>query len=170
LKIRFLLLVASSGLFFACLPGRGDERGPTVLDKGLFSYQAPPGWTVPEMNLSHPVALGPMKNGFAPNIHVDIKPNAKPMDEYVAENLRSVRAAFPDFNLIDQRPFSTAAGLDGIRVVVTDTVGKFRLQQIFYFLDGGSNQVLVISACCLAADGDREAPLFDASIRTFSLE
>jgi hypothetical protein len=144
--------------------------GPTVLDKGLFSYQAPPGWTVPEMNLSHPVAVGPMKNGFAPNIHVDIKTSSKTVADFVAENLRAVRAAFPDFKLIDQRPFSTAAGLDGIRVVITDTVDKFHLRQIFYFFDGGSNQILVISACCLAADGARDTPIFDGSIRTFSLE
>ena len=159
-------------LFLACeiVQCVADEGGPTVLDKGLFSYQAPPGWTVPEMNLAHPVAVGPMKDGFAPNIHVDIKPNAKPMKEFVADNLSAVRAAFPNYKLVDQRPFFTAAGLDGSRVMITDTVGRFHLQQIFYFFDGGSNQVLVISASCLAADGVREAPIFDASIKTFSLE
>jgi hypothetical protein len=152
-KIRSRFLALCAGLPLALLPVR-----------------APVGWTVPEMNLPHPVAVGPLRDGFAPNIHVDIKPNAKTVKEYVADNLQAVRAAFPDFKLIDQRPFATAAGLDGIRVVVTDTVGKFHLQQIFYFFDGGAHQVLVISACCLAADGVHDAPVFDASIRTFSLE
>jgi hypothetical protein len=154
----------------AILPGRGEEAGPTVLDKGLFSYEAPAGWSVPEMTLSHPVALGPMKDGFAPNIHVDIQSSPKSLDAYVTENLRAVRAAFPDFRLVSRRPFTTAAGLDGIRVVITDKVDKFYLQQMFYFLDGGSNQKLIISACCLMADGIRYAPIFDASIKTFSLE
>jgi hypothetical protein len=164
------ILVLCAGLSFAGLTVRAEGMGPTVLDKGLFSYQAPAGWTVPEMNLSHPVALGPMKDGFAPNIHVDIKPNARPVSAYVADNMRAAGAAFPDFKLIDQRPFTTVAGLDGIRVVITDTVGQFHLQQIFYFFDGGSNQILVIGACCLAKDGASEAPLFDASIKTFTLE
>ncbi len=109
--------------------------------------------------------MGPTKNGFAPNIHVDIGPNTKSVKDYVANNLRAVRAAFPDYKLIDQRPFSTAAGLDGIRVVIIDKVQKVRLRQIFYFFDGGSNQILVISGCCLAEDGVREAPLFDAASR-----
>jgi hypothetical protein len=159
-------------LFLAGMADRGaaDELGPTVLDKGLFSYQAPAGWTVAELGDAHPAAVGPVKGGFAPDIHVDIKPNSKPMNEYVAENLRAMRQGLPGFKLIDQKPFSTAAGLDGIRVAIIARVGKFRLQQILYFFDGGGNQVLVISACGLAADGLREAPVFDASIKTFSLE
>jgi len=163
-------LVFFAGLAFAGLPGHGEPLGPTVLDKGIFSYQAPPGWTVSELTASHPIAVGPSENGFAPNIHVDIGPNTKTVKDYVADNLRAVRAAFPDYKLIDQRPFYTAAGLDGIRVVITDTVQKVHLQQIFYFFDGGSNQILIISGCCLVADGARKAPIFDASIKTFSLE
>jgi hypothetical protein len=147
-----------------------EEFGQTVLDRGLFSYQAPPGWTVPESSDAHPVAVGPMKDGFAPDIHIDIRPNTKTVKEYVAAKVRAVRTAFPDFKFIDERPFSTTAGLDGIRAVVTDTVGKFRLEQVFYFFDGGANRILVISARCLAADGARAAPIFDASIKTLSLE
>ena len=154
-------------------PVRGDERGPTVLEKGLFSYQAPPGWTVQQENFSkYPVSTAPRRNGFAANIDVVIARNSQSLDDYVRSTLAALRSsgALRDVRMVERRPFSTAAGLDGLRVEVAALAGSYQLREFLYFFDGGSANKLVVTASCLESDAARDALLFDASLKTFSLE
>jgi hypothetical protein len=118
------------------------------------------------------ISFAPAANGFAANINVVIETAAVSMNDYVAGSISALKAtpALTNVTVVSQQPFQTAAGLDGQRVVVTDTMGKLNLQQAFYFFDGGSNAKLVITASCLAADGATDAPLFDAALKTFTLE
>jgi hypothetical protein len=162
----WIVLVVAAWPFGLAL---AQEGGRTILEKGLFSYEAPPGWHVTELNLTHPVSAGPARDGFAANIHVDITTSALPLEKFVAENIRAAQSS-AGFQLVSESPYSTAAGLDGTRVVVTETVGGLNLQQAFYFFDGGNNQKIVLSAACLTKDGAVDAAMFDASVRTFSLE
>jgi hypothetical protein len=163
-----LAAVALIGLGWL-VPGRAQDKGRTVLARGLFSYEAPPGWRVSDINLSQPVSQGSMRDGFMPNIDVDIVTSSLPLAQFVAESLRAARGT-PGFRLVSEAPFSTAAGLDGQRVVVTETIEQRGLQQIFYFFDGGNDQKIMVSASCLAQDGVADAAMFDVSVKTFSLE
>jgi hypothetical protein len=161
------LLLGAILFAWAITPGRAQSAGPTVLEKGLYSYQAPVGWIVRKDNSA---SLGTAKDGLAPNIRVVIVSSPKPLADYVAGNLETFKAkASAHFQVMDQRPFATSAGL-GIRVQVTEKGEKLKLQQIFYYFDGGSGKKLIVSGSCLAIDGLRETPLFDASVKTLSLE
>lgn len=166
------LLVLGMGLFAATLVCRAD--GPrTVVAPGLFSYQAPPGWTVQDSPISkYKVSFASPASGFAANINVVIETAAVPLNDYVTASLSQLKATpmLLNVKVVSQQPFQTAGGLDGQRVVVTDAMGKMDLQQTFYFFDGGSNAKLVVTASCLSSDGAADAPLFDAALKTFTLE
>jgi len=168
----FRLWLVGLGLFVATLVGRAD--GPqTVVAPGLFSYQAPPGWTAQDSPISkYKVSFAPPVNGFAANINVVIDKAAMSLNDYVTASLSQLKATpmLVNVKVVSQQPFQTAGGLDGQRVVVTDAMGKMDLQQTFYFFDGGSNAKLVVTASCLSSDGAADAPLFDAALKTFTLE
>jgi hypothetical protein len=70
-----LTAVAFLGLAWLA-PLWAQDAGRTVLARGLFSYEAPPGWKVSDLNLSQPVSRGPARDGFTPNIQVDIVTSA----------------------------------------------------------------------------------------------
>jgi hypothetical protein len=70
---------------------------------------------------------------------------------------------------VSEAPFLTAAGLDGQRVA-TETADPRALRQVFYFFDGGSDRKIIVSASCLPEDGAADTALFDASVKTLSLE
>jgi hypothetical protein len=173
MRIARAIVLATAIFSCGALSSRGDEMGSTVLAKGLFSYQAPPGWSVQQASFSkYPVSAAPRRNGFAANIDVVIESSPKALGDYVSSSLAAFQSsgALRDMHVVNQRPFLTAAGLDGIRVEATDMAGPYHLREIFYFFDGGSDNKLVVTASCLARDGIRDAPLFDASLKTFTLE
>ncbi len=166
-------ILAVLGLLATALTCRAGGGPQTVVAPGLFSYQAPSGWTVQDSPASRfKVAVGPAALGFAPNINVVIENATVPLNDYVAGSMRGLKASsiLTGVTLIEQGPFRTAGGIDGQRVVVTDTLGKINMRQTFYFFDGGSNAKLVVTASCLASDGATKAPLFDAAVKTFTLE
>jgi len=173
MKFVLILCLAFFGFAGAILPGRGLDMGPTVLQPGLFSYQAPKGWSVQDSPLSKcKVCVDAPKGGFAANLNVVIEANAKSLPDYVAANVAALKASpvFHDLKVVSQQAFTTAAGLDGTRLEITDTLDKFDLRQVFYFFDGGSGNKVVVTASCLIGDSAADAPLFDASMKTFSLE
>jgi hypothetical protein len=167
---RLILLLSASALAF--LPARADG-GPTVVQPGLFSYQAPPGWTVQESPVSkYKISLAAPVNGFAANINVVIENAPVSMNDYVTASLNGLKSAtaLQDVKILSQEPFTTAAGLAGQKIVVTDTMNKIGVRQTFYFFDGGSDNKLVITASCAQPDGAADAVLFDAAMKTLTLE
>ena len=55
-----------------------------------------------------------------------------------------------------------------MRLVATATVQHLDLQQIFYFFEGTGDNKLVVTASSLVGDSAAYAPIFDASLKTFS--
>jgi hypothetical protein len=150
---------------WAILPGRGEGR--TVLAKGLFSYQAPAGWTTGESPLSpYPVSSEGFGQPHEASIRVNIEASPRNLPDYVDRWLKALRDGPDHAHILDRRPFVTAAQLDGVRVVTEIR----NLRQILYFFDGGSGQIIVVNACCLIRHAGHDTPLFDASLKTFSLE
>ena len=163
-----------SALFCVSLlmvPGRAQDLGETVSAPGVFSYQAPKGWVVKDASISrYKVCVGPPKNNFAPNINVVVQTVAKPLADYVELNKTQLQSTplFQNLQILDEKPFATSGGVQGTRVVVKDTLGKLNLQQIFYFFAGSGDTKIVVTASSLVDDGDQYAPVFDASMKTFS--
>ena len=149
----------------------GDSLGDTVSQAGLFSYQAPKGWSVKSTPLSkYEVAVDAPRNNFVANINVVVESYPESLAKYVSLNKQYVAASgvYTVFQVADEQPFETATGAKGVRLVAKDQLNKQDMQQIFYFFEGSSNNKFVVTATCLAEDGDLYAPIFDASVKTFS--
>ena len=158
-------------LLAVAVPGRAQDLGETVSQPDLFSYQAPKGWTVKDSTYSkYKVCFDVPKNKFAANINVVLENYSGTLDKYVELNETNLKAStmFQNLKIVAQKPFATTDGTAGVRVVVTDTIQNFDLQQVFYFFSGSSDNKFVVTASSLVADGDTYAPIFDATLKTFS--
>jgi hypothetical protein len=152
-------------------PGRAQDLGETVSQPGLFSYQAPKGWTVKDTSFSkYKVCFDVPKNKFAANINVVLENFSGPLDKYVDLNATNLKAStmFQNLKIVDQKQFTTTDGTSGVRMVVTDSIQNMNLQQVFYFFSGSSDNKFVVTASSLVGDGDTYAPIFDATLKTFS--
>ncbi len=167
MKIRFLL----SLLLMFALPAALRAGDETVSVAGVFSYEAPAGWTVQNSPASKcPVALGARKDNFTANLNVVFEPFAGTLDDYVAANMKEISgpSGFANLRIIEQKSFQTSAGVRGARVVLDDTQGAVNLQQVFYFFAGSSSNKIIVTGSSLVGDGDRFAPIFDGAMKTFS--
>ena len=52
---------------------------------------------------------------------------------------------------------------------VLDTIKNIALRQVFYFFTGSGDAKFVVVCTCLAGEGTRMAPIFEASMKSFSL-
>ena len=170
---RFFLvnLAALLGLALTVCPAHAQGLGDTVSQPGVFSYQAPKGWTVKDTAISkYKVSFDAPKNNFAANINVVVETVPKSLAEYVELNKSQLKSTpiFKNVQIIEEKPFTTTAGIKGIRLVVKDTLGTVDMQQTFYFFEGAADTKLVVTASSLVGDGDHYAPIFDESLKTFS--
>ena len=167
---NILLLILCFGTPAFANPGDSQDLGDTVSQAGIFSYQAPKGWSVKSTPLSkYDVAVDAPRNNFVANINVVVESFPDSLAKYVSLNKQYVAASgvYTIFQVTDERPFETSAGAKGVRLVAKDQLNKRDMQQIFYFFEGSSNNKFVVTASCLAGDGDQYAPVFDASVKTF---
>ena len=170
MKIELAFLLALAGITWLAPPTLAQEGGPTVLAKGLFSYQAPPGWTlITSPYCKFPVSLGAKSDGLNPIIYVAVRPFPGTLSDCTAALLTILRAEF-NRTIVNQQPFATSAGLEGVRIVMRQPTHKVNVQSVYYLFDGGGGNKLMIVAGCAASDASRDTPLFDASVKTFSLE
>ena len=168
----FLLTVAAFlSVAFAALLAHAQDLGDTISAPGLFSYQEPKGWTARDTTFSkYKIAFDAPKDNFSANINVVVENFSGPLDKYVAANKTNLKAStmFENLQIVEEAPFTTTAGVTGVRLLITDTLGKADLQQVFYIFAGTGDTKFVVTATSLPADGDRYAPIFDASMKTFS--
>lgn len=166
--IRLTVLL---GLAFVAVSGRAQDLGATVSEPGAFSYQAPRGWSVKETPVSrYKVSVDKLKNHFSAHISVVMQVYPGTLAAYVDVNKRAFAAspAFKNFQIVEEKQFTTTAGGIGVRLVATATVQHLDLQQIFYFFEGTGDNKLVVTASSLVGDSAAYAPIFDASLKTFS--
>jgi hypothetical protein len=168
---------ACIALLFALAMGavcHGDDSGKTVLARGLFSYQAPPGWQVQDMpQSSFPLATEIPAGPDVGSISGAIETFSGDMPTYITEKLGAIRRTpgHETMQVMEKKSFLTTAGLGGTRVVTAETVeGRPPTERILYFFDGGLGEKILITASCPTAYVARYAPLFDASMKSFTLE
>lgn len=173
MKFSHAFLVGLLGLGFSIMPGHAQDLGDMVSQADVFSYQAPKGWSIRDTGMSkYKISFDAPKNSFAANINVVVETYPKPLADYVEFNKSTIKSVplLQNVLIIDEKPFTTAGGLQGVRMVITDTVGKADLEQTFYIFAGDSDTKYVVTATCLIGDARHYAPIFDASMKTFSLE
>ena len=123
MRFRTFILTAFYCAFATFLsPARGQKVDATVTRPGLFSYQAPPGWRVVTLpRIENPISTGPNQREAHPYIEVDTAPSAASLADFSEANKKSMKAMVPSTQFLDEKPFTTAAGLQGIRIVSTSS-------------------------------------------------
>jgi hypothetical protein len=167
---HFLALAIYFLVTLACGRVAAQDLGDTVSEPGVFSYQAPKGWTIQSTQMSkYKVCLDKAKDGFAANINVVTEAYSGTLEKYVELNKAAIKgsAFFTSVEFVDDKPFVTSSGANGIRVTANTVLGKLNLRQSFYFFDGASSK-FVVTTSSLIGDGDKYAPIFDASLKTFA--
>lgn len=162
MSVRFILML---GCLFAPFPGEAS----TVLAKGLFSYEVPPGWFVhPQSNSQFPVA-----STNEANILVRIEKSTASIDNF----LRTFSAFIETkqkARITNSECFATAAGLDGYRIIaygpLTPGADNTPTEKVFYIFDVGAEQKIVVEASCSPARAAQNVPLFDLAMKGFTLE
>src|SRR5580704_11725175 len=155
-----LLLILYFGSPSFAKPGDSRDLGDTVTQAGLFSYQAPKGWSVKSTPLSkYDVAVDTQRNDFVANINVVVEAYPESLAQYVSLNKQMIAASgiYAIFQIVDEQPFETSTGAKGVRLVAKDQLNKQDMQQIFYFFEGPSKNKFVVTASCLAGDGAQYA-------------
>src|SRR5260370_34034931 len=92
--INILLLILYFGSPAFAKPGDSQDLGGTVSQAGLFSYQAPKGWSVKNTPLSkYDVAVDAPRNNFVANINVVVESYPESLAKYVSLNKQYVAAS-----------------------------------------------------------------------------
>jgi hypothetical protein len=172
----------ASAIFFVCvslvmagLPGRADDSDNAnnlVSSPGLFSYQPPDGWFVRDSPISKfKVSFEKLRGEFAPCITVAEEHFPGPLTAFAARTKNSFLSSpiFLNSTLVDESSFETSSGLQGMRLVLKDTISKLDLQQIVYVFAGDGDRKFLVTGSCLSGDGDQYASIFDDSIKSFDL-
>jgi hypothetical protein len=161
-------------VFFGSLITASADPGRTVLEKGFYSFEAPPGWTVqPPSQALLQTCTGPSANGFPATMRISVLNGAKTAAEVADTCLDDGKAnRWRDLRSVIKQPFLTAAGLDGFRVVATynETNPARQVVVVNYVFQSSEHEKVWIVATCLARDAAHYVPLFDAAMKGFTLE
>ena len=147
------------------------EVGPRHLEKaGGFSFCAPEGWDFREFpGMKFKIAFGTPADNFCPNINVVDEASAVELKSYVDNNIAGMEKMFQEFKLISRKKLTAGKKLEG-EVVVTNALQQGNLlRQTFFFFKGKGGRFFVATCSCLEKDGDRFAPVFEESLKTFAV-
>lgn len=144
-----------------------EERRRHTETAGGFSFIPPEGWKIRDFpGRKFKVVVGPANEGFAPNINIVDESFDGSLEDYVKANLNALPKVLKKYRFIKQDDFVTAAGLKGVRVIVESEQNSRLLRQSFYFFSK-KNTKFVITCSASAEEGDKLAPVFDGSMKTF---
>ena len=138
--------------------------------EGGFSFEVPEGWELRSLpGFKYKFAVGPLENGFAPNINVVDEPFPGGLDEYVKINLENIQNVYKDFKIGRREEFVTESGVPGVRVFADNNGLAKPIRQVLYFFDGGATKY--VSACSSVAEaGEKYDSTFEAALKSFRLE
>jgi hypothetical protein len=166
-QILFVIFCLSAG----CSDSRSRDPNRHYEQNGGYSFVPPPGWRTAELpGFKYKVVAGEAADGFAPNINVVEEKYTGSLESYIDLNEASLERFFEDFERVSSKQeFVTDSGLTGFKLVCRSTQLKKRLQQTFYFFDGGSRK-FVVTCSRLADAADGVDALHEGSLRSFRFE
>jgi hypothetical protein len=142
-------------------PTPAAALGDPVSEPGLFSFQAPKGWdtqTSPEQNYSS--CSGPAESdGSSPSITVD-QQGYQEVDAYVKTYMATLGAS------AEKSSFQTNSGAKGVRVIAKDGANE----TVAYVFPAKNGLLMVFTGKCLSADDSQIRPLFEASLKSLTLD
>jgi len=181
---HFIVLALGVLLASACSRAGGDSSGesagnssqglgPTLSTPSLFSYVAPAGWTSQVAGGyalgGFPQAVGPASHNFTPDITF-ITDGYSSIADFVKKYQPKLvdltgTQVFP-LKLLDEEPFVTAAGVQGMRLHSIDPANPPIAEQFSYVFPNPDGLVFEFACACAPADVAHDAPIFDASMKS----
>ena len=144
-----------------------DEARRVTDPVGKFSYIPPKTWEYSSSpGLKYKISRGTPTGNFAPNIVIIDEAYAGDLDSYLAANERGVLKMLPKCVVKGKGDFTTNEGLAGKYLITENEQSNFQLRQSFYIFPKGG-MMFIVTTSCLAKDGDKMAPMFEWSTKTF---
>ena len=150
-----------------------EDDGVTVSEPNLFSYQAPKGWTLKSLpSATYKAACDIKGDNIGAVITVEMDKKAGSLQDYSQQSLANNKKLFAEakIEIGTPQPFDTISGIKGIRVPIALSANGNSIPFIDYFFEGKSDAKLTVSCSCPVADKDRYASIFDAAMKTFTLQ
>ena len=137
---------------------------------GGFSFVPPSGWQGKDMpGMKFKVWVGQPENDFAPNIVVVDEQFDGSLNDYVNENIKSLKVLFQKITIIKRENFQTHEGKDAIFFVTQNRQQGMELRQSLFFF-GNGNQKYVVTCSALKQGGATLDELFLKSMQTFRVQ
>lgn len=144
---------------------------PARVSEADFSYVPPPGWKVaPFPGLKNHIVYTHPLDGLPPNVNFVNEYANIPLAQYSQVSIQQLNLHFPGFHLQSQAPFTTNAGLRGVKITVQSKPQGKVLRQVFFLLPGRGPIKYVITASTLASDGAKYDGVVNAMIKTFTVK
>lgn len=138
---------------------------------GGFSYLPPAGWHIRTFpGLKYKICYTAPANGFAPNINTVDEVTPMAMGPYVQLSVAHMKLAYTSLHILSQKPFATASGVQGVRMMTDGLVGDKHVHQVFYVFPGASSRKYVLTASSLASDHGKYDAATDQAMKTFKLQ
>jgi hypothetical protein len=179
---RCLLLIALVINLAACSRNPGSDSssgssagspdlGKAVTEDGLFSFQGPKGWEPQDdPEREYATCVGPPEaGGFKPFIFITPEGN-QAVDDYVKSQTEKLTGAVGKLTLVDKGSFKTDHGDTGMRLVVRNDSSPRKVESIRYVFSAKNGLLLVFKCQCLSADDAQFRPIFDASMKSLTLD
>jgi hypothetical protein len=111
----------------------------------------------------------PEAGGFKPFIFITPEGN-QAVDDYVKSQTEKLTGAVGKLTLVDKGSFKTDHGDTGMRLVVRNDSSPRKVESIRYVFSAKNGLLLVFKCQCLSADDAQFRPIFDASMKSLTLD
>jgi hypothetical protein len=175
---RCCLLIALVINLAACSRNSGSDSsadspdlGKAVAEDGLFSFQGPKDWEPQDdPEREYATCVGPPEaGGFKPFIIITPEDN-QTVDDYVKSQTEKLTGTGGKPALVDKRSFKTDHGDTGMRLVVKNESSPRKIESVRYVFSAKNGLLLVFRCQCLSSDDAQFRPMFDASMKSLTLD
>lgn len=171
------LAFATAFVFLLTVMSRAQDSCQRHVETGGgFSICIPVGWEVQEKEgQKFKLLFGTRGQYFTPNINFKDQHDTRLLSDYATAAIDYVlnhykEAGADSVKLVKQEPFTTVSGVTGVKVTLRAEFKGLLVRSLQYFLNGKSDQKLIITATALEVDQATLDPLFDQAAKSFRLE
>jgi len=136
---------------------------------GGFTMSMPRGWQTVDANQKYLMIIGPLENGYTPNIGFgDDAAYSGAISAYIDEVLLFLGQFYSDFKVINRGNFSANSGLLGECATFLGSMGEINVRQKMYiFPSTNRSGIMVITCTAPQVNGERYDAIFDECVKTF---